>query len=172
MKGHVKKSFKIIFEEKLLIVLQPFSDLLEINMKLSLHELKYTTKEEQFVNQFKYDAIVDRYCVCFDKILEILSTHHTRPVKFTIKPRNIFKKLAYTNLTKIESFYLTPYRQAFDSMKQGLCALFATGVNFWKVPVEFNKKFVEDLLRLIDWEMIVERFFGNDLLRDQINFTA
>jgi hypothetical protein len=38
--------------------------------------------------------------------------------------------------------------------------------------VEFNKKFVEDLLRLIDWEMIVERFFGNDLLRDQINFTA
>lgn len=64
MKTHIKKSFKIIFEEKLLLVLQPFSDLLEINMKLSLHELKYTTKEEQFVNQFKYDAIVDRYCVC------------------------------------------------------------------------------------------------------------
>lgn len=172
MKAHVKKSFKIIFEEKLLVVLQPFSDLLEINMKLSLHELKYTTKEEQFVNQFKYDAIVDRYCLCLEKILDILSTHHTRPVKFTIKPRNIFKKLAYTNLTKIESFYLTPYRQAFDTMKQGLCALFATGVNFWKVPTEFNKKFVEDLLRLIDWELIVERFFGNDLLRDQINFTA
>jgi hypothetical protein len=64
MKTHIKKSFKIIFEEKLLLVLQPFSDLLEINMKLSLHELKYTTKEEQFVNQFKYDAIVDRYCLC------------------------------------------------------------------------------------------------------------
>lgn len=37
MKTHVKKSFKVIFEEKLLVVLQPFSDLLEINMKLSLH---------------------------------------------------------------------------------------------------------------------------------------
>ena len=135
MKTHVKKSFKVIFEEKLLIVLQPFSDLLEINMKLSLHELKYTTKEEQFVHKFKYDAIVDRYCVCFDKVLEILSTHHTRPVKFTIKPKNIFKKLAYTNLTKIESFYLTPYKNAFDTMKQGLCALFSTGINFWKVPV-------------------------------------
>jgi hypothetical protein len=57
-------------------------------------------------------------------------------------------------------------------MKQGLCALFATGINFWKVPIEFNKKFVEDLLKLIDWELIVERFFGNDLLRDQINFAA
>lgn len=172
MKTHIKKSFKVIFEEKLLVVLQPFSDLLEINMKLSLHELKYTTKEEQFVHQFKYDAIVDRYCVCLERILEILSTHHSRPVKFMIKPRNIFKKLAYTNLTKIESFYLTPYRQAFDAMKQGLCALFSTGINFWKVPVEFNKKFVEDLLRLIDWDLIVERFFGNNLLRDQINFTA
>jgi hypothetical protein len=57
-------------------------------------------------------------------------------------------------------------------MKQGLCALFATGVNFWKVPIEYNKRFVEDLLVLIEWDMIVERFFGNDLLRDQINFTA
>lgn len=57
-------------------------------------------------------------------------------------------------------------------MKQGLCALFATGINFWKVPVEHNKRFVEDLLVLIEWDMIVERFFGNDLLRDQINFTA
>jgi hypothetical protein len=28
MKNHLKKSFKIIYEEKLLIVLQPFSDLL------------------------------------------------------------------------------------------------------------------------------------------------
>lgn len=25
---------------------------------------------------------------------------------------------------------------------------------------------------MIDWELIVERFFGNDLLRDQINFAA
>jgi hypothetical protein len=38
--------------------MQPFSDLLEINMKLALHELKYVTKEEKFVHQFKYDAIV------------------------------------------------------------------------------------------------------------------
>lgn len=44
MKTHTKKSFKVIFEEKLLVVLKPFSDLLEINMKLVLHELKYATK--------------------------------------------------------------------------------------------------------------------------------
>jgi hypothetical protein len=57
-------------------------------------------------------------------------------------------------------------------MKQGLCSLFATGINFWKVPIEYNKRFVEDLLDLIDWDMIVERFFGNELLRDQINFAS
>jgi len=89
-----------------------------------------------------------------------------------IKPRDIFKKLAYTNLTKIEKFYLIPYKNAFDTMKQGLCALFATGINFWKVPIEYNKRFVEDLLVLIEWDMIVERFFGNQLLRDQINFVS
>ena len=54
-----------------------------------------------FVNQFKYDAIVDRYCVCLQKVLDILSTHHNRPVKFGIRPKDIFKKLAYTDLTKI-----------------------------------------------------------------------
>jgi hypothetical protein len=57
------------------------------------------------------------------------------PIKYKINPRNIFKKLAYENLTKIESFYLEPYRASFDAMKQGLCALFATGINFWKVPI-------------------------------------
>jgi hypothetical protein len=57
-------------------------------------------------------------------------------------------------------------------MKHGLCALFTTGMNFWKVPIEYNKKFVEDLLKLIDWELIVERFFGNELLRNQIKFTS
>jgi len=40
-------------------------------------------------------------------------------------------------------------------MKQGLCALFSTGVNFWKAPIEQNKRFVEDLLKLINWELIV-----------------
>lgn len=57
-------------------------------------------------------------------------------------------------------------------MKQGLCSLFATGINFWKVPTEQNKRFVEDLIALVDWELIVERFFGANLLRDQINFSS
>ncbi len=57
-------------------------------------------------------------------------------------------------------------------MKQGLCALFTTGVNFWKVPTEKNAKFVNDLTNLINWQLIVERFFGSKLLRDQINFLA
>ena len=43
MKSHLKKSFKVVYEDKLLVVLEPFSNLLEINMKLVLHELKYTT---------------------------------------------------------------------------------------------------------------------------------
>jgi hypothetical protein len=57
-------------------------------------------------------------------------------------------------------------------MKKGLCALFTTGINFWKVPMEENKKFVEDLKILVNWELVTERHFGNSLVRQQINFMA
>ncbi len=43
-------------------VLKPFSDLLEINMKLVLYELKYDNQDAKYVNDFKKKAIVDRYC--------------------------------------------------------------------------------------------------------------
>ena len=68
--------------------------------------------------------------------------YQNKPVLFKIKPSNVFKKLNYDKLTKIESFYLGPFREAFDTMKKGLFALFTTGINFWKVPMEENKKFV------------------------------
>lgn len=41
MKNHLKKSFKIIYDEKLMLVLQPLINLLEINMKLVMYDLKY-----------------------------------------------------------------------------------------------------------------------------------
>lgn len=37
MKGHLKKSFKVVYEDRLLILLEPFSSLLDINMKLVLY---------------------------------------------------------------------------------------------------------------------------------------
>ncbi len=61
-------------------------------------------------------------------------THHTKPILYKIRPSNLFKKLAYENLTKVEHFYLDPFRDSFDTMKKGLCALFTSGINFWKVP--------------------------------------
>jgi hypothetical protein len=57
MKSHLKKSFKVVYDDRLLILLQPFSDMLNINLKLVLHELKYTTPEEKYVHDFKYIAI-------------------------------------------------------------------------------------------------------------------
>lgn len=57
-------------------------------------------------------------------------------------------------------------------MKKGLCALMTTGINFWKVPIERNVKFVDHLKILINWEIVTERHFGNPLLRDQINFIS
>lgn len=44
MKTHIKKSFKLIYEEKLMEVLQPLVNLLEINMKMVMYDLKYETK--------------------------------------------------------------------------------------------------------------------------------
>lgn len=135
-------------------VLKPFSDLLEINMKLVLYQLKYDNQDAKYVNDFKKKAIVDRYCQCLDKVLYVLSTYHEKPIKHLIKPPNIFKKLDYTNLSKIQTFYLKPFNGAFTDMKQGLCALMTTGINFWKVPIQKNVKFVEHLKVLVNWEII------------------
>ena len=137
-----------------------------------MFELKYSTPDQQFVNQFKKKAIVDRYCECLSTVLDTLRTQHEKPIRRVIRPADIFKKLEYKDLTKVESCYLTPFTEAFNTMKQGLCALFTTGINFWKVPIEKNTKFVEHLKALVDWEIVTERHFGNQLLRDQINFTA
>jgi hypothetical protein len=104
--------------------------------------------------------------------MKVLNTYHLTPVKYTPDVKMIFKKLEYEELTKIESFYITPLRDSFENMKQGLAALFTTGINFWKVPLEANTRFVDDLNILIKWELITERVFGNDLLRDQINFIS
>lgn len=172
LKVYIKKSFKIVYEEKFMTVLRPFSDLLEVNMKLVLYELKYGTEDEKFVNDFKRRAIVDRYCECLEIVLNILMTYHSKPIRQKIRPSNIFKKLDYSNHSKIESFYLKPFTEAFDTMKEGLCALFTTGINFWKLPIEKNVKFVEHLAALVNWELVTERHFGSQLLRDQINFVA
>lgn len=104
--------------------------------------------------------------------MRVLNTYHTTPVKYTPDVKMIFKKLEYENLSKIEAFYIDPLRESFENMKQGLAALFTTGINFWKVPLESNTRFVNDLNVLIKWELITERIFGNDLLRDQINFVS
>jgi hypothetical protein len=64
MKAHLKKSFKLIYEEKLMQVLQPLVNLLEINMKMVMYDLKYETREERIINGFKYKAYVDKYSKC------------------------------------------------------------------------------------------------------------
>lgn len=172
MKSYIKKPFKTIYEERFMEVLKPFSDMLEINMKLVLYELKYSDEDQKFVNDFKKKAIVERYCECLAIVIDLLMNYHNKPIKFKIRPPNVFKKLDYKELTKIEKFYLTPFSEAFNNMKQGLCALFTTGINFWKVPIERNVKFVDHLSVLVNWELVTERHFGSQLLRDQINFVS
>lgn len=62
LKSYIKKPFKVIYEDKFMEVLRPFSNLLEVNIKLVLYELKYDSEDEKYVNDFKRKAIVDRYC--------------------------------------------------------------------------------------------------------------
>ena len=49
---------------------------------------------------------------------------------------------------------MKPFNEAFNTMKEHLCAQFTTGINFWKVPVEKNSVFVTDLKELVDWELV------------------
>ena len=47
-------------------------------------------------------------------------TFQNKPITQKISPSNIFKKLNYENLSKIEQFYLNPFSTCFDSMKKVL----------------------------------------------------
>jgi len=76
MKTHLKKSFKLIYEEKLMQVLHPLINMLEINMKMVMYDPKYETKQERIINRFKYKADVGKYSQCLQDAMKILSEYH------------------------------------------------------------------------------------------------
>ena len=48
--------------------------------------------------------------------------------------------------------------------------LFVQGIDFWKIPLSANQQTLEDIKRLVDYELICERLIGDPLKRDQLNF--
>jgi len=48
--------------------------------------------------------------------------------------------------------------------------LFVNGIDFWKIPLSANQQTLDDLKKLVDYELICERLIGDPLKRDQLNF--
>ena len=61
---HVKSYHKLIYEEKLMMILNPLRNLLEINRRLFFFDMKNRTTTDRLVNEFVLKADVDTYCVC------------------------------------------------------------------------------------------------------------
>lgn len=108
MKVHLKKPYKVIYDEVLMQALSPLKGFLEINARLFLFESKYRTADERLIYDFKYRAYIDRFCVCLQELVRVLNEYHDQPLKYSPDVRNIFYKLNYEGwrASKIENWYL------------------------------------------------------------------
>lgn len=59
---HIKQSHKIV-DAKLTLVLSPLKNLLEVNKKLIVFDLRYTDKRSRQVMEFTLKAHIDEYCL-------------------------------------------------------------------------------------------------------------
>lgn len=144
-------------------------------MRLSLFEQAYPDQKAREIVNFKYDALKERFCIDLQAVLFVLHEVEKDPEKQLIASpdvRNIFKKLERSDWEKspIEFFYLSKLRHAFFLARKHLVKLFVNGIDFWKIPLSNNQQTLEDLKRLVDYELICERLFGNQVKRDQANF--
>ncbi len=151
------------------------SDVLKANMRLSLFEQAYPDAKAREIVNFKYDALKERFCIDLQTVFHVLNVIEKDPEKQIITNpdvRNIFKKLEYENWEKIpiEFFYLSKLRHSFFTMRKHMVKLFVNGIDFWKIPLSNNQQTLEDIKRLVDYEMICERLIGDPLKRDQLNF--
>lgn len=145
-------------------------------MRLSLFEEAYPDPKSREPVDFKYSALKERFCADLQNVLFVLHVVEKDPEKqLRANPdvRNIFKKLEYANWEKspIEFFYLAKLRHAFFTARKHMVRLFANGIDYWKIPLSNNQQLLDDLKKLVDYELICERLIGDSLKRDQLNFT-
>lgn len=157
------------------LILRPLSNLLKSNMRLSIFEQAYPNEKARETVDFKYKALKDRFCLDFQEVLRVLHDVEKDPEKRIIASpdvRNIFKKLEMKDweTSPIEFFYLSKLRHAFFKTRKHMVKLFVQGIDFWKIPLSANQQTLEDIKRLVDYELICERLAGDPLKRDQLNF--
>lgn len=94
-------------------------------------------------------------------------------LRIRVDIKKVLKKLKYENWEKnpIEFFYLYPLQQAYNKMRTNLFKLNIQGIDFYKIPLRANENFFTNLKDMIDCELIAEHLLGNQLKRDQLNFT-
>lgn len=144
-------------------------------MRLSIFEQAYPDEKAREIVDFKYTTLKDRFCKDLQALLYVLYEIEKDPEKrIRANPdvRNIYKKLEMKNWEKspVEFFYLSKLRHAFFTARKHMVKLFVNGIDFWKIPMSNNQQTLEDLKKLVDYELICERLMGDPLKRDQLNF--
>lgn len=173
MKEHMKKDKGHTEAKKLLtIILTPLKELMEATLRLSVFEIKNTSKKSIEENYFQFKALVvtfaEKYQPCQTLILK------SKPDLFKSNPDvySMFKKFDYEGweLNPFEKSYIFPLQEAFNKMKANLIKLFSLGFDFWKQPIADNSKFLKDIIDVVEKEDHAEYLLGSLLSREQTNF--
>ena len=113
----------------MLEVLQPLQDLMESNMRLTLFDFEFTNELAYEQNNYKYKALIKKWCEHYQACQSILNTFNTLTIKTNPDIYSILKKLQYKGWreNKIENFYIKPLQDTLLRMRVNLSKLYSLG---------------------------------------------
>jgi len=110
-KEHTKKDKGHAQTKKLILeVLAPLEELMDANMRLTLFDFNYITELKYEQNNYKFLALIQKWCTTYQRCQTILNTHNPTVIKWNPDIYSILKKIQYTGWreNKIEHFYIKP----------------------------------------------------------------
>jgi hypothetical protein len=199
-KKHIKKNRgNDTTWKKMEMMLIPLLAVLDTNMRLGLIDFQFQDLDAFDVNNFKYKALIIKFCTAYQKLQKLLLTHNIhnpdykpekddkkKPKKEEEKkePRweliyhdspdiySVLKKFQYEGWREVpvESFFIQQLLDSFMKMRVNMSKLCSMGPEYWKIPISANEQLMMDITELVNLENEIEVILGDRLKREQLNF--
>lgn len=173
LKEHIKKDKGHTDAKNILnTVLDPLKSLMEATLRLSIFEVKHTTKKAIEEHYFQYKALLITFAEKYQPCQTMIFTSNPDILKSNPDIYSVYKKIDYEGWESnpFEKSYIYPLQEALNKMKANLIKLYSLGFDFWKQPIAENRKFLKDVTSLVEKEELAEYLLGNILSREQTNF--
>ncbi|EAR86465.2 transmembrane protein, putative (macronuclear) [Tetrahymena thermophila SB210] len=170
---HIKYGHPEIYDLKIAKVLEPLTNLIDINNQYRQFMITYKPEVEKEVRDFMSRVIVKKYINHLQEVFRVLYEESIKPnISCLPDCKRLFYKIHIYGWEKnpVESKYLKPLNDCFLKMQKCLIEMKIYGINYWRIPLHSNEKLMKCIELLINADLIAEKIIGNPLKRDQLNF--